>query len=53
VSGRVRFGIGDETFETRPGDGWNIGGGVPHGVEALEDSVIVEVFAPPREDYLA
>jgi quercetin dioxygenase-like cupin family protein len=53
VSGRVLFGIGPETFETRPGDGWNIGGGVPHGVEALEDSVIIEVFAPPREDYLA
>jgi len=31
----------------------NIGGGVPHGVEVLEDSVIIEVFAPPREDYRA
>ena len=53
VSGRLTFRIGAETFETRPGDGWNIGGGVGHGVDVLEDSVVIEVFSPPREDYLA
>jgi quercetin dioxygenase-like cupin family protein len=25
---------------------------VPHGVEALEDSVVVDVFAPAREDWI-
>jgi quercetin dioxygenase-like cupin family protein len=53
VSGRLTFRIEDETFEVRPLDGWNIGGGIPHGVDALEDSVVIEVFSPPREDYLA
>jgi quercetin dioxygenase-like cupin family protein len=53
VSGRLTFRIGAETFEARPGDGWNIGGGVAHGVDVLDDSVVIEVFSPPREDYLA
>jgi quercetin dioxygenase-like cupin family protein len=49
----MKFRIGAETFEAQPGDGWNIGGGVPHAVDVLEDSVVIEVFSPPREDYLA
>lgn len=53
VSGRLKFRIGAETFEARSGDGWNIGGGVAHGVDVLEDSLVIEVFSPPREDYLA
>jgi len=53
VSGRMKFRIGAETFEARSGDGWNISGGVAHAVDVLEDSVVIEVFSPPREDYLA
>lgn len=52
VSGRLTFIIAGEVFETQPGDGWNIPGGVNHGVEVLEDSVAIEVFSPVREDYL-
>ena len=52
VSGSARFVSGDEVFVARPGDSWNIPSGVPHGAEALEDSVVVEVFSPIREDYL-
>jgi quercetin dioxygenase-like cupin family protein len=25
---------------------------MPHGVEALEDSLVVDVFAPAREDWI-
>ncbi|MEW5901087.1 MAG: cupin domain-containing protein [Acidobacteriota bacterium] len=52
VSGRMRFIIAGEVFDTGPGDGWNIPGGLSHGVEVLEDSVAIEVFSPVREDYL-
>jgi len=52
VSGKMRFTIGAEQFECKPGDTWCIPGDVPHGVEVLEDSVVVEVFSPVREDYL-
>jgi hypothetical protein len=34
------------------GDGWCIDGNIEHGVEVLEDSIVIEVFSPPREDYL-
>ena len=52
VSGKMRFTIGAEQFECEPGDTWCIPEDVPHGVEVLEDSVVVEVFSPVREDYL-
>ncbi|MFC2158650.1 cupin domain-containing protein [Acidobacteriota bacterium] len=52
LSGRMNFTIDGEFFEAFPGDGWCISGDVKHGVEVLEDSVVIEVFSPPREDYL-
>jgi len=35
-----------------PGDSWCVPSGVAHGAEILEDSVVIEVFSPIREDYL-
>ena len=52
VSGRMTFIIAGEKFDTLPGDGWNIPSGVSHGVDVLEDCVVIEVFSPAREDYL-
>jgi quercetin dioxygenase-like cupin family protein len=53
VSGALRFTIGSEVMVARPGDSWNIASNVTHAAEALEESVVIEVFSPPREDYLA
>jgi quercetin dioxygenase-like cupin family protein len=52
ISGILRFKIGDEDIEARPGDCWCIPGGVEHSVLVLEEAVVVEVFSPVREDYL-
>ncbi len=52
VSGRLRFKLADEALEVETGDSWCIPGGAEHSVEALEDSVVIEVFSPVREDYL-
>lgn len=52
VSGRVNVHAGGETFEAEPGDSWSIAGDLEHGAEPLEDSIVVEVFSPVREDYL-
>jgi quercetin dioxygenase-like cupin family protein len=52
VSGRIKFITGDESFEALPGDSWCIPGDVMHTADILEDSVIIEVFSPVREDYL-
>jgi len=52
ISGRLIFTIGDERFEAERGDSWNIPSNMEHDVEVLEDTVVIEVFSPPREDYL-
>ena len=52
ISGSLRFfGDGEDTVVT-PGDCWNFASDCPHGAEALEDSAVIEVFSPIREDYL-
>jgi quercetin dioxygenase-like cupin family protein len=52
VSGRLTLRIGDEIFDTRPGDAWCIPADAVHGAQVLEDAVAIEVFAPVRLDYL-
>jgi len=52
VRGRVIFEIGGETRELRAGDGYLIGSNVPHATTALEESVAIDIFSPPRTEYL-
>lgn len=52
ISGSLRFFVDGEDTVVTPGDCWNFAPEVPHGAEALEDSVVIEVFSPIREDYL-
>jgi quercetin dioxygenase-like cupin family protein len=52
VRGRVLFEIGGETRELRAGDGYLAGSNVPHAVTALEPSVAIDIFSPPRTEYL-
>jgi quercetin dioxygenase-like cupin family protein len=52
ISGRLRFNVDGEIFDAEPGDSWCLLGDVEHSAQALEDSVIIEVFSPVREDYL-
>jgi quercetin dioxygenase-like cupin family protein len=49
--GRLVFVLGDEERELRAGDSWLVPSGVPHMVTALEDSIAIDVFSPPREEY--
>jgi len=51
ISGRLRFDVGDESRELSPGDSWLVPGDVPHQATALEPSLVVEIFSPPREEY--
>ena len=52
ISGHMDFLVNGEHHIAKPGDSWNISGDVEHGATALEESVVVEVFSPVREDYL-
>jgi quercetin dioxygenase-like cupin family protein len=52
ISGRMTFTIDGEGHNAEAGSSWNIPGNVEHSVEVHEDSVVIEVFSPVREDYL-
>jgi quercetin dioxygenase-like cupin family protein len=55
LEGALRFWIGeDESQElvVRAGDVLVIPSNVPHKAEALEDTLDVDVFSPPRQDWL-
>jgi len=52
ASGAMRFDLAGETILLRAGDLLPIPSNVPHGAEALEDSVLIDVFTPAREDLM-
>ncbi len=49
-SGLMRFTLASEEFEWRPGDAITIPPDTVHRMEALEDSVILEVSTPELDD---
>lgn len=51
-SGRLRFTIGDEERVIEAGETVQIPPEAPHSVEALEDSLAVDLFCPVREDWI-
>lgn len=54
IRGSVSFRIADETRELEPGGTWRIPPNVPHEVHVgAEGAVVIDVFAPAREDWQA
>lgn len=51
VRGRIRFTGGSSTLEAGVGDSFIVPGGVEHQASALEESEVLDVFNPYREDY--
>ncbi len=52
IKGKMILKVEDKEYEVEEGDSWCIEENVEHSAKALEDSVAVEVFSPPREDYM-
>jgi quercetin dioxygenase-like cupin family protein len=55
LSGALHFWIGDDgedEIDVRAGEVLHIPSNVPHKAEALEDTLDVDVFSPPRQDWL-
>ena len=52
LSGRFRFTVDGEPVEVGPGDTLAFPSGVPHGTVCLEKGVLLDMFAPMREDFL-
>ncbi|MGI9077887.1 MAG: cupin domain-containing protein [Gemmatimonadaceae bacterium] len=55
IEGALHFWIGEEGFQeldVRAGEVLHIPSNVPHKAEALEDTIDVDIFSPPRQDWL-
>lgn len=53
VHGHLRVTCQGRTFDARTGDTFAVRGGVEHSASAIENSLVVDVFTPCREDYIA
>jgi quercetin dioxygenase-like cupin family protein len=51
VSGHISFKHPGGVFEAKAGDSFLVAGNVEHQASAFEDSEILDVFTPYREDY--
>lgn len=55
LSGALRFWLGEdgsEQLDVRAGEVLHIPSNVPHKAEALEDTLDMDIFTPPRQDWL-
>jgi len=54
LDGALKFWLGDDDEElvVRTGEVLHIPSNVPHKAEALEDTLDMDVFSPPRSDWL-
>jgi len=52
LSGRLRFLLEDGAVDVGPGQVMRLAPNQPHAVEVLEDSIVLDLFSPPREDWI-
>lgn len=53
LEGHARLIVAGVPHEMRGGDSFYLASNVPHGIETLEDTIVLDTFSPPRDDYLA
>lgn len=53
MSGKFEAHIADEERILETGDGFYIPPNVIHGIKCLEEGILIDVFSPVREDFLA
>jgi quercetin dioxygenase-like cupin family protein len=51
VYGQLEMTIGGEVRIIQPGDSYAIPGGVLHSARAVIDTLLIDAFSPPRDDY--
>lgn len=52
ISGKYELTLGDVKYELNAGDTYSIPGNQIHSFNVIEGGEVVDVFTPPREDYL-
>jgi quercetin dioxygenase-like cupin family protein len=53
LDGKMRLIVEGVPHELSTGDSFYLASNVPHGVETLMATRVLDTFSPPREDYLA
>ena len=53
IKGRMKLIVAGVPHELAAGDAFYLASSVPHGVETIEDTTVIDTFSPPRGDYLA
>lgn len=52
ISGKYELTIDNRKYELNAGDTYSIAGNVIHSFNVIEGGEVVDVFTPPREDYI-
>ena len=53
LEGRMKLIVSGVPHELKGGESYYLAANVPHGVETIEDTMVLDTFSPPRDDYLA
>ena len=53
LEGRMKLIVAGVPHELKGGESFYLASDVPHGVETIVDTMILDTFSPPRDDYLA
>ena len=53
LEGKMRLNVEGVPHELSVGDSFYLESNVPHGVETLSETRVLDTFSPPRNDYLA
>lgn len=53
LGGRMRLIVNGTPHEMTTGDSYYLAGNIPHGVETIEETCVLDTFSPPRDEYLA
>jgi quercetin dioxygenase-like cupin family protein len=52
ISGKYRINYRNVSEILNPGDSYSIPENIEHAVDAIEGGQVIDVFIPPRQDYL-
>lgn len=53
LDGRMKLIVAGVSHELKRGDSFYLAANIPHGVETIEETMVLDTFSPPRDDYLA
>ena len=53
LEGRMRLIVSGVPHELKGGESFYLASNVPHGVEVMLPTRVLDTFSPPRDDYLA